>query len=623
MCGIAGVVGGDTSPSVARGAVRRMVAALAHRGPDSEGIHTWDGATFGHRRLAIFDLTKAGQQPMLSANRSTGVVFNGAIYNHRDLRTQLVKCGYKFQSNSDTEVLVHGYQEWGIDELVSRLRGMFAFALWDDRSRRLYLVRDRLGVKPLVFVASGKEIAFASTIRALRAAGRANELDEQAIATFLRYGFITDDLSIYRGCVKVPCASIVEWYNGTLTTRRFWQPHAATDGPTCSFVEAVEETERLLLSAVEARLHADVPVGTLLSGGVDSGLVCWAASKLGADITAYTVGTPGDPWDETAAARDTAQVLGIRHCVLEMSADDDPGVADLVSAYAEPFATASALGMLKVSKAVRSSAKVLLTGDGGDDVFLGYPRHRALWLAGIVSTGLPVAVRRGWLAGRSVIPRFGPLRRAATLLDYASGDLCRVTGDMNLFVYRAAGLLGDRLLALPIHAAPIVHSASARHELLSRQLTNEYRTRFVGEYMTKVDGATMYYGLEARSPFLDQSIWQFASTLPFDVRLHRGRLKAILRELAHRRIGSPVARRRKRGFGVPVQRWMTGRWRRWLEDALSDSLLDRDGWIRSESARAQLRSYASEAPIHLWYIFVLESWLRHEQNVPRWDHSVA
>jgi asparagine synthase (glutamine-hydrolysing) len=612
MCGIAGVVG-DTSPRAGQDAVRRMVAALAHRGPDSEGIETWHGAILGHRRLAIFDLTSAGHQPMLSPDRSLGVVFNGAIYNHRDLRRVLTKSGYTFRSQSDTEVLIHGYQEWGIDELVSRLRGMFAFGLWDNRSRRLYLVRDRLGVKPLVFIASSKELAFASTVRALRVARRATELDERGVADFLRYGFVRDDLSIYRGCVKVPSASIVEWSDGTFTTRQYWKPHAAMESPACSFDEAVEETERLLLSAVETRLHADVPVGALLSGGVDSSLICWAASRLGADITAYTVGTPGDPWDETTAARQTAKLLGIRHRVLEMRPEDDPSIADLASAYAEPFASASALGMLKVSQAVASSAKVLLTGDGGDDVFLGYPRHRNLWVAGIVSTALPSVARRGWLTGRSIVPRVGPLRRAAALFDYATGDLHGCGGDIDLLVYRSQGLLGDRLSTLPIEPLPAIHTPHSRHELLARHLTYEYATRFVGEYMTKVDGATMHFGLEARSPFLDQYLWEFASSLPFDVRLHRGRLKAILRALAHRRIGPVVARGKKRGFGIPVQRWIMGRWGRWVHDSLLDSIVETDGWIRAERARAQLRAQGREAPVHLWYIFVLESWLRQER----------
>jgi asparagine synthase (glutamine-hydrolysing) len=600
-----------------------MVTALAHRGPDSEGIETWDGAILGHRRLAIFDLSQAGHQPMLSTDRSLGVVFNGAIYNHRDLRSELIKSGYAFRSNSDTEVLIHGYREWGIDELVSKLRGMFALGLWDNRLRRLYLVRDRLGVKPLIFVVSGREIAFASTVRALRVAGYAEDLDEAAVADFLRHGFIRDDLSIYRGCTKVPSASIVEWHDGALTIRRFWKVPPTAQSVAYSFDAAVEETERLLLSAVEARLHADVPVGSLLSGGIDSGLICWAASKLGANITAYTVGTPGDPWDEASAARKTAKSLGVQHCVLEMSPTDEPGVGDLVSAYAEPFASASALGMLKVSRAVAPSAKVLLTGDGGDDVFLGYPRHRHLWLAGILSETLPSAIKRAWLSRQTLLPRMGPLRRAAALMDYTAGDLRSFKGDMTLSVYRAAGLLGPRLSALSVEEIQAPDLGHGRHEFLAHQLNYEYATRFVGEYMTKVDGATMYAGLEARSPFLDQSIWEFVSSLPFDVRLHRGQLKAILRELARRKIGAGLARGRKRGFRIPVQRWIAGRWRPWVEEALSDSILDSDRWIHCETARAQLKSHTHEAPVQLWYIYVLESWLRHEKKCGSTRAAVA
>jgi len=380
MCGIAGVVGLTERESAGRN-VKKMTDALARRGPDSDGIESWHGAVLGHRRLAIFDLSHAGSQPMLSADRLVGIVFNGAVYNYRELRMELLAHGCVFVSNTDTEVLIHGYREWGIDRLVSRLRGMFAFGLWDDRSRRLYLVRDRLGVKPLVFTSSNGTIAFASTVRALRLAGYVSDLNESAVLEFLARGYVSEDHSVYRGAHKVPPGSIVEWADGLLNTRRYWLPPSVAKSPP-SFDEAVEQTEQLLLQAVELRLHADVPVGALLSGGVDSSLVCWALAKLGSDVTAYTIGTPGDPWDETADAVRTAKGLGIQHRVLQMSPQDSPGIEELVSAFAEPFASPSALGMLRVSRAVAPKVKVLLTGDGGDDVFLGYPRHRHLWVAG-------------------------------------------------------------------------------------------------------------------------------------------------------------------------------------------------------------------------------------------------
>ena len=229
---------------------------------------------------------------MASPDREIAVVFNGAIYNFLSLRAELETRGYKFRSNTDTEVLIHGYREWGLDELVTRLRGMFAFALWDDPKRKLFLVRDRLGVKPLVYSLQDGRIAFASTVTALKKSGLLGEIDEQAVTEFLEYGFVTDDRVIYRNAVKVHAASIVEWFDGDVKTRTYWSPPVlpASDSSSPSFADAVAETERLLLRAVEMRLQADVPVGALLSGGVDSSLVCWAIAKLGGDVTAFTVG---------------------------------------------------------------------------------------------------------------------------------------------------------------------------------------------------------------------------------------------------------------------------------------------------------------------------------------------
>lgn len=617
MCGIAGIIGGRGRVD-AEGAVRKMVAALARRGPDSQGIESWDRAVLGHRRLAIFDLSDAGRQPMLSADRSIGIVFNGAIYNYLELRRELIERGCRFVSNTDTEVLIHGYQEWGVSSLVSRLRGMFAFAVWDDRNQRLYLVRDRLGVKPLVFTIKDGILAFASTVRALRAAGYVGDLDESAVMDFLDLGFIPDGKSIYRGVLKVPAASIIEWSDGLCRTSQYWEPPTAAKSSHVTFDDAVMETERLFLRSVEIRLRADVSVGTLLSGGIDSSLVCWAVAKLGGDITAYTIGTPGDPWDETDAACETARVLGIRHQVLEMSDTDDLQVEELVSAYAEPFACASALGMLKISRAVASSAKVLLTGDGGDDVFLGYPRHRHLWLAEKLGGALPVVVKNGWRTYQSIVPRVGPLRRAAALCDYATGGLAAFVGYGNgLLTDQVNGFLGDRLLHFRLGDSDRSHLPSDGCDVLADFLAYERRTRFVGEYMTKVDGATMHYGLEARSPFLDHCLWEFAASLPFDLRLYRGRLKAILRELVRRRINKKIARREKRGFGVPVQRWIVGRWRPLVETVLRESVLDKEGWIRASSILAHLESASCRgwAPHRLWYIFVLESWARHEQAI--------
>lgn len=620
MCGIAGFVTTDGGAAAERWRVAAMVEALARRGPDGSGVHVWRRAALGHRRLSIFDLSEAGRQPMMSPDGVVGVVFNGAIYNFRALRAELEARGYEFHSNTDTEVLIHGYRAWGIDQLVARLRGMFAFGLWDDDGGKLFLVRDRLGVKPLVYAARDGQIAFASTARALKLGGFAGEIDAQAMTEYLEFGFVTDARTIYREAAKVPAATIVEWSGGSVRAREYWTPPVAPEASATTFEEAVEETERLFLQAVEKRLHADVPVGALLSGGVDSSLVCWATAELGGDITAFTIGTPGDPWDETADARATAERLGIAHEVLELSADDAPDVNELVSAYAEPFACASALGMLRVSRAVAPAATVLLTGDGGDDVFLGYPEHRHFRMAEKLARALPEVAAGGWSALRGLMPGSGPLRRASSFLDYTTGGLGAVaTINDGLPHYRRHDLLGSRLADANVEQRMIPWSLGSGRHLLSEFLAYDRHMRFVGEYLTKVDGATMHYGVEARSPFLDQELWEYAAALPFDVRLKGGRLKSVLRELARRKVGERVATGSKRGFGVPVQRWLAGRWRGAFEDALRDSLLDREGWIKSRPTLARLEDAARTgwAPKQLWYIFVLETWLRREREAAR------
>lgn len=628
MCGIAGLVG-TFNREAGEVAVGLMLDALERRGPDGSGVEAWPAAILGHRRLAIIDLSEAGRQPMIDESGAVGVTFNGEIYNFRDIRAELIARGYRFRSGTDTEALLHGYSEWGIDGLVARLRGMFAFAVWDARAEKLFLVRDRLGVKPLVYAASGGRLAFASTARALKVAGFASAIDEAAVAEYLHFGFITDARSIYCEVSKVPAASIVEWSGGEVRTREYWRlPEAST--ARVSFEEAVERAEDILLDAVKVRLYADVPVGALLSGGVDSSLVCWAIAKLGGDVTAYTVGTPGDPWDETADAVATAADLKIRHEVVAISAGDAPDAGELVSAFGEPFACASALGMLRVSQATGRSAKVLLAGDGGDDVFLGYEGHLHFNTAARVARALPEEAARWWLAARDTFPRAALLRRAASFMDYVAGGLGGVTRARDgLQMYSRVGALGERLAGAGVAQTQIPMRPESGRNLLADFLGYDRRTRFEGEYLPKVDGATMYHSIEARSPFLDQNLWEFAAGLPFDVRLHKGRLKAILRELARRHIGERVAGGRKRGFQIPVQRWITDRWRAQVEESLRDGLLEVEGWLCARPLIEELERAARVgfAPNQLWYAFILERWLRRERAergvAPRLDEPLA
>ena len=589
-----------------------MVCSLARRGPDSEGVSTWPEAVLGHRRLAILDVSAAGNQPMLSDDGEIGLVFNGCIYNFQELRKELESSGHRFRSNTDTEVLLNGYRQWGIDGMVPRLRGMFAFGIWDNPQRKLTLVRDRLGVKPLLYAATNGQIGFASTITALREAGLVDEIDPAAVLEFLEFGWVSEDLAIYAGARKVPAATIVEWQDGRIQQRCYWtSPEPGSQ--RISFDDAVNRTEALLLEVVKLRLIADVPVGALLSGGIDSTLIAWAMAKLNANVKVFTVGTPGHPADESEDARETAHILGIPHEVIELAPGEQPALQDLTHAYGEPFACSSALGMLQVCKAVKAKATVLLTGDGGDDVFLGYNHHRNFHSAQRLSRLLPRQAARLWPALRPAVARIPALRRGMHLTDYAVGGLGAVTRTHDgLPYYERAGMLGERLSGRQMSHRQIADSFDSGRELMRDFLGYELRTRFLAEYMTKVDGGAMYYSIEARSPFLDQCMWEHAASLPIEMRLRGNELKAILRALVRRNVGPQVASRKKQGFTVPVENWLANGWRPQLDALVEDPLLEQQGWMRKgELAGAVSRAIEQgRAPVQLWTLVVLENWLR-------------
>lgn len=619
MCGIAGILGvaglgPNQSLNPAEASVRQMLLALRRRGPDGEGMECFDGAILGHRRLSIFDLSNAGRQPMVTSDGQIAVVFNGAIYNFQELRKELEQAGFSFRSRTDTEVLLHGYRHWGIHRLVERLRGMFAICLWDNQRKQAYLFRDRLGVKPLYYAVKNGQLAFASTARALREGGWTSEIDPQAVAEFLEFGYVTDARSIYEGVCKMGAGCLLEWRDGEIRSLRpYWCVPAPETSPI-TFAEAVERSEALLLESVAMRLEADVPVGALLSGGVDSSLLCWAIAQSGASITAFTVATPGDPLDESADARVTAAKLGIRHEVIPMQAsEEEASIEQLVDAFGEPFACASALGMLQVSRAVRQSATVLLTGDGGDDLFLGYPEHKNLFLAQRLAGSIPSALGNRYQSMRKLLPASGTAKRARNFLGYACGGIAAVAEahpGFNLF--REWGILGPRLKSLQVQVQQMPWSASSGKQVLRDFLDYEHATRFTGEYMTKVDGGTMYHALEARSPFLDHRLWEFAARLPLELRLHQGTLKAILREIARKRLGEQVSRGKKRGFSIPVNRWLAESWKPRAEELLRDSLLARQGWISADKASQTFANQAATGRVsnQLWYLVVLEAWLR-------------
>ena len=492
---------------------------------------------------------------------------------------------------------------------------MFAFAIWDNDLSRLFLVRDRLGVKPLAFYQNGEEFAFASTVRALKQACYPLELDKEGLLEYLEFGFITDQRSIYKGIRKVAAGSIVEWHKGSCSERIYWTP-PQIGSQTASFEEAIEQTEELFLTAVRKRLVADVPVGALLSGGIDSSLVCWAISELGNNVTAFTIGTPDESFDESGVARHTAKHLGIDHEILSLSSSFLPDPTMLAKAYSEPFACSSALGMLAISERISDSATVLLTGDGGDDVF---------WATPNISTF--ICLKHGEISARAeckhlesvrnVLPNSGTMKRFRSFVDFSTGGLGAVSQARDgLPFYIHNELLTPLLTSIKFEHREIDWSKSSANNLLDEFLVYDRRTRFVGEYLPKVDGATMYHALESRSPFLDIDLWGYAASLPYSIRLKSGQQKAVLRRIAEKRLGKSLAGQKKQGFLVPAQKWLANEWKNDFLECILNSRLANLGLLNAEQTIESFLK-ASEngrsVPRQYWFIYVLELWLREEK----------
>jgi asparagine synthase (glutamine-hydrolysing) len=478
------------------------------------------------------------------------------------------------------------------------------------------MVRDRLGVKPLVYCQHNGGIAFASTIEALRSVGLGGDIDPAAVLDLLEFGFVTDNRSIYQGISKLPPATIAEWHDGKIVQRQYWSVPSSDPWSNTSFDEAVEETERLLLEATQLRLIADVPIGVLLSGGIDSSLVCWALQKLNANVKAFTVRAPDDPSDESVDAAATARMLGIEHEIVEMPRDEF-SLEPLIDAYSEPFPVSVAQAMLWVSSAVKKRATVLLTGDGGDDVYLGYPFFNYAVACERAARAIPqpLAPVVGGLA--NLLPDSGRSKRLRSAMSYATGGIGSWLQRHDGLPYlESRGILGEKLTGLRYDWREIPPSATSARRLFRDVFESHRQLHFTSEFMPKVDGATMHYALEARAPFLDQKMWEFAATLSPEVRLQGGVLKAVLRKLAGKHLNRETAQRPKQGFVVPVERWLATRWSAMLDRLQGGTLLEREGWITpgSLSEPIQEAKRNGEVPLQIWRMLVLESWLEKQRQ---------
>jgi asparagine synthase (glutamine-hydrolysing) len=621
MCGIAGIVGASRSDRIEEAAVRRMCNAIVHRGPDDEGILARQNTGLGMRRLSIIDLS-GGHQPIFNEDGTAWIVFNGEIYNFPELRPDLQAKGHRFSTHTDTETIVHLYEEMGSD-CVQKLRGMFAFALWDEKRQKLLIARDRLGKKPLHYALRRGRLYFASEIKSILAvAPELAEVNRAALLQYMYLGYVPDPATAFRGIHKLPPGHLLEFERGEVRIRKYWDlPHYATHQPA-SEEECLEELESRLAEAVRIRLISDVPLGAMLSGGTDSStVVALMARASSKPVKTFAIGFKQADFDESQYARIVAEKFATDHHELILEPDVVGTIEKLTGSLEEPFADSSMLPTYFISCLARQHVTVALSGDGGDELFAGYERY------GIQQkrerfAAIPQTLSR--LYRQHVFPLMPKGMRGRQLSYNLSLPWRERYADEMCFI---PAFEREMPLLTPEFRATIAESGDPQDILLryfeqapatdplSQTLYVDTKTYLVEDILTKVDRMSMLTSLEVRVPLLDHEFVEWVTALPPEWKMRGGQQKYILRKLAER-VGVPkeVLYRRKQGFALPLVHWMRNEMRELIMTVLLEPRTLQRGYFDAAGVRRLLDEHFSgrrDRSSAIWRLLIFELWHRN------------
>ena len=619
MCGIAGFVESPTARNPftgdeARSLAHRMCEVIRHRGPDDEGLFVDEGVALGMRRLSIIDLS-TGHQPIHNEDRTVWIVFNGEIYNFRDLKRELEGAGHRFYTATDTEAIVHAYEEWGT-AAIARLRGMFGLAIWDMRRRTLVLARDRVGIKPLHYAVAGGRLYFGSEIKSLLCAPDVSrELDLDALDHYLSFLYTPRDRSIFKNVNKLPPGHVLTWTDGAAHIERYWQL-PADETFEGSEADAVAALDRVLTDAVRSHLMSDVPLGAFLSGGVDSGtVVALMARTAGARVKTFSIGFDEPAFDELEHARRVARHFDTDHHEFVVRPDAISILDRLVAHFDEPFADSSAIPMWYVSEVARRHVTVVLSGDGGDELFGGYDRYLPHPRVAAFDRYSPAALRIVASAAAAALPHGV---RGKNFLRHVGRD------ERGRYIDAVRYFGADEKPALLVHdvqralTPPDPETQLARHfdryahlPWPAQMMRFDAETYLPEDILTKVDRMSMAHSIESRVPLLDNEVIAFAASLPSSLKIKHGRRKHVLKEVAARLLPRDLLDRPKQGFGVPLGVWFRGDLRELFADTLLAPLSATNQYFQRPFVRRLLDEHLSgrrDHTLRLWQLVVFERW---------------